>query len=284
MNRNRALAGLVGDDIQGSSSPQIHEAEAAAHELDLDYRLIDLARPKRDASFLEPLLQAAESMGFSGLNVTHPYKEVAYRLVDELSEAASQIGSINTIVFRNGKRFGDNTDWIGFSENLKATLPDIALDRVALIGTGGGGLAVAYSLLRLGATELRLFDINQQSARKLQQRMKEHFPDRNVILKESAADAVTNANGMVNATPVGMVACPGISIDATYLRPDLWVADIVYFPLETELVRAAKKKGCKVCGGGGMAVRQAALSFKQFFRLEPDIGRMLERFGKLAMV
>ncbi|MDE1178295.1 MAG: shikimate dehydrogenase [Edaphobacter sp.] len=275
MNSKKAIAGLIGHGIQGSSSPQIHEAEAQAHGLDLVYRIIDFEAPKRDVSFLEPLLESAESIGFSGLNVTHPYKEEAYKLMDDLSNAAREIGSINTIVLKDGKRYGDNTDWSGFSDNLTATLPGISLNRVALLGTGGAGLAVAYALLRLGAKEVRLFDARQETASALQQHLQSLFADRTIVVAADAASAVEGADGLVNATPIGMEGHPGMPIAPAYLRPGLWVADIVWFPRETELLKEARKIGCKVCGGAGMAVRQAAASFAQFFNLEPNVERML---------
>ncbi|SEC42166.1 shikimate dehydrogenase [Terriglobus roseus] len=278
MQSNKAMAGLIGYGIQGSSSPQIHEEEAAALGFDLVYRIIDFEQPKREASFLPALLQSAESIGFAGLNVTHPYKEDAYKQVDTLSKEAEEIGSINTIVFRDGKRYGDNTDWSGFSENLRSTLPDVDLSTVALIGTGGAGLAVAYGLLKLGTKDLRLFDTDHVRASKLQQHLAKNFSDRKIAVSKSPAEALDEVNGLVNATPVGMEGHDGMPVEENLLQSTMWVADIVWFPLETQLLKTARELGCKVCGGGGMAVRQAALSFKQFFQTEPDVDRMLKRF------
>src|SRR5271157_3453294 len=150
----KMLAGLVGKNIRGSLSPRIHEQEAAALGLELTYRIIDLAHPKRDPGFLESVLLVAESVGFSGLNVTHPYKEDALELMDTLSEEAKSIGSVNTIVFKDEKRFGDNTDWSAFSDNFRAKLPGVAINHVAIIGTGGAGRAIAYAMLKMGIREL----------------------------------------------------------------------------------------------------------------------------------
>lgn len=275
---HKLLAGLIGAGIQGSSSPRIHEEEALAHGLNLTYRIIDFNEPKRDRSFLENMLLAAESLGFKGLNITHPYKEDAFKLMDTLSEDARNIGSINTIVFKDGKRHGDNTDWSGFSENLKANLPDIKLDIVALIGTGGAGLAVAYALLKMGVGELRLFDTDKNKAEKLAEKLKESLPGCTVIVAEDTIAALKNADGLVNATPIGMDGIPGTPVEVNLLHKSLWVADIVYFPLETQLIKAARAKGCRTVSGGGMAVRQAAASFQQFFDVEPDVDRMIYRF------
>src|SRR3954447_3267225 len=117
------LAGLIGDDIRASSAPAMHEQEARALGINLTYRAIDFTRPKRDPSFLPTMLDAAESLAFSGLNITHPYKQAVVSLLDELSDDARRIGAVNTVVFRAGKRVGHNTDWLGFADHFTATLP-----------------------------------------------------------------------------------------------------------------------------------------------------------------
>ena len=279
--KNKMLAGLIGAGIQGSSSPQIHEDEAKALGIDLIYKIIDFAEPKRDPSFLENMLLATESLGFKGLNITHPYKEDALKLMDTLSDDAKNIGSVNTVIFKNGKRHGDNTDWLGFAENLKENLPDLVLDKVALIGTGGAGLAVAYAILKMGARDLHLFDADADKASHLADALCKSFPGKRITVAESASKALENADGMINATPIGMSGIPGMPVEAVLLHKELWVADIVYFPLETELLKTAKSIGCRTVGGGGMVVRQAAASFRQFFDAEPDIFRMLKHFTEL---
>lgn len=278
LHSKKLLAGLVGEGIQGSSSPMIHEGEAQSLGLNLTYCLIDFDRPKRSHNFLESVLMVAESLSFSGLNITHPFKEDAVQLVNTLSREAKIIGSINTIIFRDGKRLGDNTDWFGFKGNFRASLPNVFLERVALIGTGGAGMAVAYALLTLGTKELRLFDFRKQKAEALAQHVTKHFPLSKILVSDDAATALSAVDGFVNATPVGMLGIPGMPVNATLIKPEMWVADIVYFPLETELLKEARRKGCKVLNGSGMAVRQAAASFRQFFDVEPNVERMLANF------
>lgn len=272
------LAGLVGKNIQGSLSPRIHEQEAAALGLELTYRIIDLAHPKRDADFLESVLLVAESLGFSGLNITHPYKEDAPKLMDTLSEDAKSIGSVNTIVFRNDKRYGDNTDWSAFSDNFRAELPGAALNHAAIIGAGGAGRAIAFAMLKMGTRELRLFDSVRHKAESLADSLKVSFKDSEILVCADPASALHGTDGFINATPVGMTGMPGMPVDPKLIHLSMWVADIVYFPLETELFKEARRRGCRVAGGGGMVVRQAAASFRQFFNAEPDIDRMLKRF------
>jgi shikimate dehydrogenase len=274
----KLLAGLVGENIQGSLSSQIHEQEAAALGLELTYRIIDLAQPKRNHVFLESVLLVAESLGFSGLNITHPYKEDAVKMLDTLSEDAKNIGSVNTIVFREEKRHGDNTDWSAFSDDFQANLPGAPINHVAIIGTGGAGRAIAYAMLKMGTKELRLFDIVRHKAQSLADHLKKKFPGKSVFVSADPESALHGTDGFIQATPVGMTEMPGIPVDTKLIHSSMWVSDIVYFPLETVLLKEAKRRGCRVIGGGGMVVRQAAASFRQFFQVEPDVDRMLKRF------
>jgi shikimate dehydrogenase len=278
MVRSKLLAGLIGEEIEGSSSRQIHEDEAAAHGFELTYRLIDFTKPRRGADFLEPMLLAAESLGFSGLNVTYPFKAAVPKLMNTLSADARNIGTVNTVVLREGRRHGDNTDWSAFADNFRVQLPGAKLDRVALIGSGGAGHAVAYAVLKMNLMELRLFDAEKERAHDLAGRLRKNFPDRSILVSTDAASALQGADGFIQSTPVGMVSHPGMPVDAELLQPSMWVADLVYFPLETALLKEAKRRGCQVVGGGGMAVRQAARSFQEFFQVEPNVDRMLERF------
>lgn len=279
MVHEKRLAGLIGEDIQGSSAPAMHEEEAAALGFDLTYRLIDFLHPKRDPAFLAAILDAAESLAFAGVNVTHPYKQAILPLLTDLSDDARRIGAVNTVMFREGKRIGHNTDWSGFAAHFSATLPDAALDHVALIGAGGAGSAVGYAALTLGARELRIHDCAPARAHALATNLQDTFPDREIHVAENVAEALRGADGIIHTTPVGMLGHPGMAIPASELRPEMWVAEVVYFPVETALVRAARQCGCRVMTGDGMAVRQAAASFALFFAIQPDVERMLRRFA-----
>lgn len=279
MSEHVRLAGLIGDDIQASSAPAMHQDEARALGFDVVYRAIDFARPRRDPSFLAAMLDAAESLAFSGLNITHPYKQAVVPLLDDLSDDARRIGAVNTVVFRAGRRVGHNTDWSGFAEHFTATIRGAALDRVALVGAGGAGSAVGYAALVLGARTLALHDRDVGRASALTANLRAIFPDRAIHVSEHVADALEGADGVIQATPLGMAGHPGMSVPADALRPEMWAAEVVYFPLETEFVMAATRRGCRVMTGGGMAVRQAAASFALFFGVQPDVDRMLSRFA-----
>jgi shikimate dehydrogenase len=280
MERQKKLAGLIGHDIQGSSAPAMHQGEARALGFDLTYRAIDFMHPQRDASFLAAMLDAAESLAFSGLNITHPYKQSVIPLLTDLSEDARRIGAVNTVVFTRGRRIGHNTDWPGFVENFTATLPDTVPGRVALVGAGGAGRAVGYAALTLGARTLNVYDRDPTRAYALRDTLQSLFPDRVIHVAARVEEALHAVDGVIQATPVGMQSHPGLSIPAATLRPEMWVAEVVYVPEETELVHAARQRGCKVVLGGGMAVRQAAASFALFFGVQPDVERMLRRFAQ----
>ncbi len=277
--RASVLCGLFGTDIAGTRSPAMHEAEAAALGLRYVYRPVDFAPLGRDASALPEMLAAAEAFGFDGLNITHPFKQAVIPLLHEVSDDARAIGAVNTVVLRQGRRIGHNTDWWGFAENLRRFLPDVALDRVVQVGAGGAGAAVAHAMLTLGTGELVLHDLDAARAEALAARLNARFGAGRVRRAADLAGELARADGLVQASPVGMQGHPGLPVPAEALRPTLWVAEVVYFPLETELLRRARAAGCRTLDGGGMAVLQAAEALRLFTGVAPDIDRMLRRFA-----
>ena len=275
------LVGLVGTGIQASRTPRLHEREGAEQGLRYIYKLIDLEVLGLDASALPEILTAAQRFGFAGLNITHPCKQSVIPLLDELSPDAAALGAVNTVVLKDGRRVGHNTDWWGFAESFRRELSDMLRDRVVQFGAGGAGAAVAHALLTLGAGEITLVDTDEVRARNLAAALCERFGERRVRAGADVAEAMAAANGMVNTTPLGMAKYPGMAIPADQLRPDLWVADIVYFPLETELLRQARARGCRTMSGGGMAVFQAVGAFRLFTDVEADAERMLRHFSEM---
>jgi len=198
-----------------------------------------------------------------------------------LSPDAAALGAVNTVVLKDGRRVGHNTDWWGFAESFRRELADVRRERVVQFGAGGAGAAVAHALLTLGAGEVILIDTDQRRAETLAAALRERFGDRRASCGSSAEVAVATADGIVNTTPLGMAKYPGMALPAELLRPDLWVADIVYFPLETELLRQARSRGCRTMSGGGMAVSQAVGAFRLFTGRNPDAARMLRHFEDL---
>lgn len=285
MNEPRLKVGLIGAGIQHSSSPSMHVDEGKALGIAVSYELLDFDLVQGGPAQLAALLDDAERRGFAGLNITYPSKQAVIPLLHELAPEARALHSVNTVLFRDGKRIGHNTDWWGFAESFKRGMSDVNTGNVVLVGAGGAGAAVGYAMLKLGSRTLTVHDMDGARAAALVERMSELFPDRSVQVCGDLPLALAKANGLVHATPTGMRKYPGIPVPADSLRPPLWVAEIVYVPLMTELVTTARKHGCRTLDGGGMAVFQAAMAFKLFFEVEPDIPRMFRRFhSRLATV
>jgi len=270
--------GLAGAGIQHSSSPAMHVDEGEALGLDVSYELFDFDLMEGGASRLEDVLVKAESHGFAGLNITYPSKQAVIPLLDELAPEARALTAVNTVLFRDGKRIGHNTDWWGFAESFKRDMADANTEDVVLVGAGGAGAAVGFALLKLGTRSLTVHDTDGARAAALVTRLGDLFPEHRVQQCESLATSLANASGLVHATPTGMRKYPGLPVPLENLHPPLWVAEIVYVPLATELLIAARRQGCRTLDGGGMAVFQAAMAFKLFFDVEPDIARMQRRF------
>ncbi|MDX3194767.1 shikimate dehydrogenase [Streptomyces sp. MN03-5084-2B] len=270
------LIGLVGTGIGPSASPALHEREADELGLRYVYRLLDLDVLRRPVA---DVVAAARLAGFDGLNVTHPAKQAVVAHLDELSPEAAALGAVNTVVFSQGRAVGHNTDATGFARSLSRGLPDVRMDDVVLLGAGGAGAAVAHALLSLGTGRLTVHDVEGARSARLVEALERSFgPGR---ARTGGIDALADADGLVHATPTGMAAHPGSPVPAELLHPRLWVADVVYRPLETALLAAARARGCRVLHGGGMVVLQAAESFRLFTGAEPDPERMLRHFDAL---
>lgn len=270
------LVGLIGSGIGPSLSPALHEREAAELGLDYCYRRWDLDDLGEPPSAVGELLARARAEGYRGLNITHPCKQLVLDHLDEVDADAAALGAVNTVVFDGTRAIGHNTDHSGFARSLQRGLPEVALDRVLLLGAGGAGAAVAHALLGLGAGEVRIVDLDADRAAELAASL----PER-AVAGGRLDDELDEADGLVHATPTGMAAHPGLPVPAALLRPEMWVADVVYRPLATELVVTARQRGCRVLDGGGMAVFQAVDAFRLFTGLEPNAERMLRHFAEL---
>jgi len=267
------VCGLIGAGIQLSRSPALHEREADEQGLRYVYQLIGLEKLGVGVEALPELLNAAKQMGFAGLNITYPCKQAILPLLDALSADARALNAVNTVVIRDGRLTGHNTDWSGFAEGFRRGLPDARLERVVQLGAGGAGAAVAHAALTLGTKQLMIFDIDHRRSTELA---------KNLGPRASApgdlAAAMAAADGLIHCTPTGMAKLPGMPLDGKLLQARHWVAEIVYFPMETELLRVARAKGCRTVDGGGMAVFQAVGAFRLFTGIEPDAERMMRHF------
>jgi shikimate dehydrogenase len=278
----KLLLGLIGAGIQRSLSPALQEEEARHHGLRLHYQLIDLTPAGVGNEALPGLIQAARIMRFDGLNVTFPSKQAVIPLLDALSDEARAMGAVNTVVRDGDRLVGHNTDGPGWAWGFKRALPDADLSRVVLLGAGGAGAAVGYAALGLGVSELSIFDVDPSRAAALASNLAAQFPVRKIISTTDVAASTRRAAGIIHATPTGMAASPGMPLDASLLRRDLWVSEVVYVPLETELLKAAKRAGCRVMDGGHMNVGQAVRGFRLFTGLEADPARMEASFRRLV--
>ena len=274
MPREKLLVGLIGSGIQKSLTPAMQEAEAQALGLRLHYQLIDLDRSPQGADALPALISAARTMGFAGLNITYPCKQAVIPLLDELSDEAQAMGAVNTVVFKDGRATGHNTDGSGWRWGLERQLPGADLRKAVLLGAGGAGSAIAHAALRMGVQQLVLVDSDTARAGELAERLNALYAGRRASFTPDAAAALQGATGLIHATPTGMDKLPGLPLAGELLRPDLWVSEIVYFPLQTALVKTATALGCRVSNGAGMAVGQAVGAFRHFTGHEPDAARM----------
>ncbi|AYM13846.1 MULTISPECIES: shikimate dehydrogenase [Rhizobium/Agrobacterium group] len=274
--------GLIGADIQLSKSPALHMREGAAHGLDYSYELVDVVARKLPESALPDLLNELESRGFAGTNITHPFKQAVLPHLHELSDDARMLGAVNTVVFKDGRRIGHNTDWYGFYESFMRGLPDAKRDRALLVGAGGAGVAVAHAALKLGITHLDICDRDFSRADHLAAELNARFGEGHAFAVKDPADSLPFADGLIHATPMGMPAHPGMPVKADLLEQRHWVADIVYMPLVTELLATAAQKGCRTLPGGGMTVFQAVGAFRLFCGREPDAERMTAHFTEIC--
>lgn len=277
-------AALIGAGVSPSLTPKMHEREGARHGLNYVYRTVDITTLGIAAHDVGELVRAAQAFGFDGLNITHPCKQLVISHVDALSPEAAALGAVNTVVFRDGRSFGHNTDVTGFAKSFARGLPDAATARVVQLGAGGAGAAVAHALLTLGTDRLMLADLDTARATHLAGRLAERFGSGRVeyVDPRGLGDALENADGLVNATPIGMADHPGSPVPRELLCPQLWVADIVYRPLRTALVEDAERAGCQVLTGAGMAVFQAVDAFALITGREPDAEAMFRDFNDLV--
>jgi shikimate dehydrogenase len=265
----RFLTGLIGAPIRHSASPAMHERAAEALGARCHYQLIEIAGAGADE--LRLLLEGVKRLGFSGVNVTFPYKEAIVPLLDELSPDAAGIGAVNTVVVRRGRLVGHNTDTTGFAMAIGDLIARYRDGAVALLGAGGVGKAIAFALSGLDIAELRIFDTDRARA----ERLAALLPGgQRIAIADSVEAALRDAVGMVNATPVGMLPNRASPVPEALLHRGLWVVDAVYSPLWTPLLIAARSKGATVMTGRDLAIRQAADAFELFTGLRPSTVEM----------
>jgi len=280
MKGRRVLVGLIGANIMKSLSPALHADAFAAAGIDGYYHLMDVERlPGRR---LAQLLDATKAAGFAGTNVTFPFKQDVLTLLDAVDREALQIGAVNTITITpDGRTTGYNTDRRGFRRSFEEGLGRARAEgsTVVIVGSGGAGRAVAFALMDLGVATVVLHDREAARAATLLADLASHYGASCCRLAGDLERDIAAADGVVNATPVGMHGFPGNPVPVSALHAGHWAADVIYTPIETVFIKAASSKGARVLTGGGMCVHQAAEAFRLFVGIEPDVARMHRRFA-----
>lgn len=284
MASNPYLVGLVGQGVGPSLTPPLHMAEGRAHGLDYVYRTIDLNTIGVAPERIGEILEWARALGYDALNVTHPCKQLVIPHLDEVDDAAAALGAVNTVIFGDDKTVGYNTDAPGFATGFAEGLPGANISNVVLLGAGGAGAAVGHALLDLGVEHLAVVDLDVDRAAGLARDLaaRHHGARVDASAFDKLSVLLPGSDGVVHCTPTGMADHPGIPFDVDLLHPGLWVADIVYRPLNTALLTAARAAGCRTLDGGHMAVHQATTAFELITGITPDAGRMSRHFRNLA--
>lgn len=255
--------GLIGNGISKSSAKRLHTLAGSLCGIDIHYEPIDLK--DRDASCFEAVFAQCAKDGYHGINVTHPYKERAARMVNIDDKLVRHMGAVNTVLFNSGVNIcGFNTDNSGFVRAFRHQFGNQIAGVTALVGTGGAGRAVAFGLVELGSHNIRLYDLDQAKAEALAQALRLAAPDVTVRVCHELAEALAGADGLLNCTQVGMYQYPGTPIPAELIQGPTWAFDAIYTPLETEFLAAARARGLAILSGYELFFYQGINAFEIF--------------------
>lgn len=280
MSRRRMLLGLIGANIMGSLSPALFAEAFAAAGIDGFYHLIDVDRLRERR--LPQLLDAIKTAGFAGTNITYPFKQEILPLLDAVDPEASQIGAINTVAIApDGCTTGYNFDRRGWRRSFEESVGRDSAQgaTVVQIGAGGAGHAVAFALMDLGVALLVVHDRDGARAKALCSDLAEHYGASCCRVARDIEHEIAAADGIVNATQMGMRGFPGNPVPVSALKPTHWAADVIYTPVDTEFIKAASAKGARVLSGDGMCVHQAVEAFRLFTGITPDLARLHRAFA-----
>jgi shikimate dehydrogenase len=258
--------GVMGWPVMHSRSPLMHNYWIEQQGLAGSYVPLEI-KPGN----LEGALRGLYPLGFAGCNVTIPHKLETMAIVDEVSDVAKKIGAISCVVVRDdGSLFGTNNDWLGFLDNLKEQQPGWRADAgpIAVIGAGGGGRAVVYGLLQEGASEIRLVNRTRAKAEAIAE---EFGGPIQVLPWEERHDALEGVAMAVNVTSQGMDGQPPLDLRLDHLPETALAADIIYTPLETPFLAAARARGNRTVNGLGMLIHQGPAAWKLWFDIVPEV-------------
>ncbi|MFZ4540942.1 MAG: shikimate dehydrogenase [Rickettsiales bacterium] len=260
-----SITGLIGFPVSHSLSPRIHEYWITKHMLSVTYKLFTTPPPRLRQTMLH-----MRKKNVAGVNITIPHKQVVMEYLDNIDEVATRVGAVNTVINKNGSFIGSNTDVYGFITNLREAVGAIDsskyLKNVVILGAGGATRAIIVALKDAGAQAITLTNRSADKALALAEEFQiTHLP------WEVRHEALAEASLLVNSTSLGMQGHPGLDIDLSGLPKDALVHDIVYAPLETELLRAAKARGNVVVDGLGMLLYQAQKAFELWHGILPEV-------------
>jgi len=266
------VVGVIGHPVEHSLSPPMHNGEFERLGLDYVYVPFPIA-PEQ----LETGVRGLIACGLAGFNATIPHKQGVMTLLNEITPDAELIGAVNTVVIRDGRSTGYNTDVQGWLDDIQQ---DILLkgNRICMLGAGGAARALVVGAAQAGARSICITNRTQATAAKPAAEMQGHFPGveitANCIDGDAAREALEKCEIIVNATSVGMARQPGTAVPTEWLHEGQYVYDTIYTPAETELLKGAARRGCPTRGGLGMLARQGALAFKLWTGQTPDLERM----------
>jgi shikimate dehydrogenase len=253
--------GLIGDNIARSQSPRLHELAGRLTGIPVSYeRLI----PKDLGKDFEAVFLAARDQGFRGLNITYPYKERVAPLLHVPDPRVSALGAVNTVLFTEDGPEGHNTDWLGFLAGYRRAFGDRAPGPVCMVGAGGVGKAVAFGLIELGLTDLRLVERDLPKAEALAAALRIAAPDLRFTVTGDVAAGAAGAAGLINCTPVGMVGYDGTPVPRALLAGAEWAFDAVYTPVDTQFLQDAAAEGLQVMSGYELYFYQGLHAFEIF--------------------
>ncbi|WP_343564336.1 shikimate dehydrogenase [Kiloniella sp. b19] len=274
-----ALAGVIGFPVSHSKSPRLHGYWLRAYGIDGAYLPLSVAPDD-----LGTAVKGLQAAGFRGANVTVPHKEAVMAFCDEIDPLAQRIGAVNTLVFReDGKIHGSNTDGIGFLENLRqGSSLDFHGLRVGVLGAGGAARGILVALQHAGVSQIKLTNRTASRAEKLAEDLNNSRENAEaglitVIDWDQKDRVLENCDLLINTTSLGMEGQPPLDLDFSALPENAVVTDIVYAPLITPLLAAAREKGYRIVDGLGMLLHQACPGFRAWFGREPEVTEALRR-------
>ncbi len=270
------VAGVIGDPISHSLSPQIHNYLIKKHNIEGIYFPFKVS--KNDLEFF--IKKFTQKPNFKGFNVTLPHKEDIFKICDHLSKTALAVKAVNTIIItKDQKLFGHNSDGEGFINNIKQNSPKFNFKdkNIVILGSGGATRAIYFSLLREGVKKITISNRNEIKAKNLINDFKDDFSNStlNLVSWDNKEDPLKDCDLLINCTSLGMVGKDNLAIKLDNLNKDAVVTDIVYNPLITNLLKEAKDRGNQIVTGIGMLVNQALVGFEAWYGVKPEVDEEL---------